>query len=115
MLSKDQIRNMKPSRGPVEVNVPGWDDTVLLRYPTFKEWMDLVRDAKASEGSAPSAEQIARVVAVCLANEDGSRMFKAGEVSDLLDQGHEVMMHLHNVCWTTVLKADGMVEQAGKN
>ena len=114
MLTKEQIRNHKPQKPLVSVYVPALGDTVTLRYPTFKEWMDVVRESRDCEGK-PTAEQIARTVSVCLANEDGTRMFRAGEHSDLLDLGHEAVMYLHGECWKTVLLAEGMVEAAEKN
>ena len=114
MLTREQLRNHKPTKPVVTVYVPALGDTVMLRYPTFKEWMDVVREGKECEGN-PTADQVARVVAICLANEDGTRMFKAGELGDLLDLGHEAMTFLHAECWKHVLRAEGQVEAAEKN
>ncbi len=115
MLTREKIREMVRSRrGTVEVNVTGLESPVLLRRPTFKEWMDLISDARdAAEKGGATAEQLAKVIAVCLCDADGDRLFKPGEINDLLAMPPEIATALHDQCWKTVLKVD--LEQAEKN
>jgi len=115
MLTREKIREMARSkRDTVEVNVVGVDTPIMLRHPTFKEWMDLIRDARESaEGGGATAEQLAKVLAVCLSDGDGDRMFKPGDVADILALPPDVATAIHDQCWKTVLKVD--LEQAEKN
>ncbi len=113
-LSKEQLRGLRPNRQPVEISVPGWPDSVLLRYPTFAEWHEVVALNSQAEGSPP-AESVAKTVGVCLGNADGSRMLSDSEALELLRQDFEAVMYLYKECWQKVLRADTAVEQAEKN
>jgi hypothetical protein len=113
---EDAIQKAAP-RPVVTVYDKDWGD-VNLRWPTFGEWHGLVtphRKAKAL-GEEPSAELMARTLAVCLANPDGSRMLTDHEAGKLMEREHLPVMRVYMQCWQTVLKfGEDEVEQAGKN
>jgi hypothetical protein len=115
MLTKDQLRALRPDRQPVEVPVPGWPDSVLLRYPTFGEWHQVVALNQNAPGGQPPAEAVAKTVGICLSNPDGSRMLSDAEAMELLRQDYTAVMYLYAQCWRKVLKADTAVEAAEKN
>jgi hypothetical protein len=116
MLAKDQLLAIRASKPPVEVSVPGWPDSVQLRYPTFKEWHGLVSMMRVTDGGKEaSAEQVAQVIGVCLSTPDGARMLNDSEALRLLQGDYEAVMFLYGKCWDTVLKATGAVEDAEKN
>jgi hypothetical protein len=114
VLTKDQLKGIKPSRGTVEVSVPGWPDSVLLRYPTYGEWQRIVA-ANIAAGNDPPPETIVQTVGTCLANPDGSRMLTDAEALALLQQDASAVVFLYKECCRTVLKVDGQIEDAQKN
>jgi hypothetical protein len=113
---EDAIR--KASLKPVvSIHDPEWGE-VLLRWPTFGEWHGLVtphRQAKA-RNEEPSAELMARTLAVCLSNPDGTRMLTDHEAGKLMEREHLPVMRVYMQCWQTVLKfGEDEVEESGKN
>jgi hypothetical protein len=115
MLTKDQLRALRPDRQPVEVSVPGWPDSVLLRYPTFGEWHQLLMLNQATPNSPVPAENIAKTIGICLGNPDGSRMLSDAEAMELLRQDPTPVKHLYAQCIQQNLKPDNAVEAAEKN
>lgn len=115
MLTKDRLKEAVEGRGTIVVDVAGWSDSVRLRHPTFKEWHGIIGRLRGTEGKEPPAETIAYVIGVCLANDDGSRMLTDAEATELLDRDAAAVFNLYTRCWSTVLKADGVIEAAEKN
>lgn len=115
MLTREQIRGLKPARGTVSVSVPGWPDAVLLRHPSYGEWQRIVALNMAADGKEPPAETIVQTIGVCLANPDGTRMLTDAEALDLLTQDAAAVVHLYRECCRTVLRVDGKIEDAEKN
>lgn len=115
MLTRDQLKQVKPVRGTVEVSVPGWPDSVLLRYPSYGEWQRVVAMNQAAGTSDPPPETIVQTIGVCLANPDGTRMLTDAEALELLMQDAAAVVFLYKECCRTVLRVDGKVEEAQKN
>lgn len=115
MLTKEQLQKVKGGRGTVEVSVPGWPDSVLLRYPTYGEWQRVVSMNQAAGNTDPPPETIVHTIGVCLANPDGTRMMTDAEALELLIQDAAAVVFLYKECCRTVLRVDGKVEQAEKN
>jgi len=115
VLTKEQLRGVKPTRGTVAVSVPGWPDSVLLRYPSYGEWQRVVTLNMSVGGGEPPPETIVQTIGVCLANPDGTRMLTDAEALELLMQDAASVVFLYKECCRTVLKVDGKIEEAEKN
>ncbi len=114
MITKDKLMAGADTRPPVEIEVPQWGDTALLRHPTFKEWHAIMKETTTSDGT-PSADLIARTIAVCLCDENGKRLLTDFEAQKLLDKDTEAVLYLYKKCQAEVLSAEGKVEEAEKN
>jgi len=104
-FTKEDALSRSAAKPTVVVFDKDWGD-VHLRWPTFGEWHGLVvphRKCTAAKEEA-SAELIARTLAVCLANPDGSRMLNDREAEKLLERDHLPVMRVYMKCWETVLK-----------
>lgn len=115
MLTKEQLTQLKPSRGTVSVSVPGWPDAVALRYPAYGEWQRVVAANMAAGTADPPPETIVQTIGVCLANPDGSRMLTDAEALELLRQDAAAVVFLYKECCRTVLRVEGKIEEAQKN
>jgi hypothetical protein len=91
---------------PIEVMPPGTTKTVWLRYPTFAEWYEIACEHRKAADSAPSADLIARTVALCVAGPDGGRRMTDAEASMLLTAKPQPVAWLYKKCWDTVLADD---------
>lgn len=115
MLTKESLKNATPTREPVEVEVDGWSDTILLRYPTWKEWHNILKSHKQAGEEGPPAEVIVRTIGVVLSNPDGSRMLNDNEALDLMKSDFDSILALYNKAWATVLGSGQKLEEAEKN
>ena len=103
---------------PVEVTPTGSSKSVRLRYPTFREWHEITLEHRkaAATGADPSADLIARTIAICVADSAGKRKLTDAEASALLEASPQAVMHLYVKCWETVLKNDDQaIQEEGKN
>ena len=100
----------------VEVTPPRAKAAVRLRYPTFGEWHAISVAHRQLDGKDPSADLIAKTVAVCVADENGDRKYKDGDLSALLQTKPRLLMWLYVKCWETVLRNDeAAVREEEKN
>jgi len=98
------------------VAVDGLPDKVYLRFPTAAEWFAIVASGKRDTN--PTAEDVDRLVlaaSICLANADGSRMFREGDDSQLRDIDPEVLMAIYTAILNNVLNVQKRVEDVQKN
>lgn len=113
MLSKDELLAKSSFREPVPITVPTFGD-LLLRFPTFKEWHNIVALHRKAEG-AISADVVARTLAVVIAEPDGTRMLSDSEAMKLLEKDFDAVSDIYRKAWETVLRVDDKVEEAEKN
>jgi hypothetical protein len=92
----------------VEVTPAGAAKPVRLRYPTFREWHEItIEHRKAgADKRDPSADLIARTIAICIADGQGRRKLTDAEASALLEASPRQVMDLYTKCWETVLRND---------
>lgn len=90
----------------VTVTPPGSHREIHLRYPSFDEWHALARAHWALEGQAPDSELIAKTIAVCAANADGTPLGESRIRAAVLKANPVRVMWLYKKCWSTVLKSD---------
>lgn len=103
---------------PVEVTPVGATKPVRLRYPTFREWHEITLEHRkaATAGVDPSADLIARTIAICVADSQGKRKLTDAEAAALLEASPQQVMSLYVRCWETVLKNDDQaIQEEGKN
>lgn len=98
----------------VTVTLPGSDEPINLRYPSFAEWHSLAKAHRDLDGGTPPADLIARTLTVCLCDADGK---PAGmDSSKVLRLPHRRVMWIYSRCWETVLKSgDQVVQELEKN
>jgi hypothetical protein len=114
-IGREDILKRSTPRPPVEVPIAEWG-SVLLRYPTFAEWYSVVQPMRQLAGAEPSADLIARAVAVVLSNPDGSRMLTDHEAARLMEKEYSAVMRVWNRAWETVMKfTEADLEAAVKN
>ena len=115
-VSRDALLAVCSESGRVEpVLVPALGVEVDLRYPTFAEWHSIALEHRRLGGSEPSAELIARTVAVVLANPDGTRMFTADEVDQVEAMPPAAVMELYVAAWGSVLRGPEATDEAKKD
>ncbi len=80
-LSREGILRAIETRGreTVPVEVPEWGGTVHVRRLSYAE----LQEIGLEEGSRPSAEQVVRLVASCLADPRGERLFSDEDAPQL--------------------------------
>lgn len=93
----------------VEVQPPMCERSIRLRWPTFREWHELAVGHRQLKGEDPSADLIAKTVAVCIANDRGERLYKDDELAEFMDANPRLVLWLYKTCWDTVLKEDDQV------
>lgn len=91
---------------PIEVKPPRSKSSIFLRYPSFAEWHDLSVSHRSLKGVDPSAELIARTVAVVLCDARGKRQYADGDVGQLLEASPRSLMWIYVKAWETVLRND---------
>lgn len=100
---------------PVVVTMPRTDKEVRLRWPTFEEWHSVASAHRQLEGKDPSAELIAKTVAICICDEKGNRKYKDADIHTLTKSGPRALMWLYAKCWETVLRNDdASIEEEAK-
>jgi hypothetical protein len=115
-LSKEAIIEAMAAPGRLEtVDVPALGGTVDLRYPTFAEWHSIALEHRRLNGAEPSAELIARTVAVLLANPDGTRMFPPEDVGQVEAMPPKAVMELYVSAWGGVLRGPEATDDAKKD
>lgn len=90
----------------VEIRPPRSKSAVRLRYPSFAEWHALSVAHRELNGKDPSADLIARTVAICVADQDGARKYKDADIGALLETSPKLLMWVYVKCWETVLRND---------
>lgn len=116
-ISREELVKRATPKPPLEVSHPEWG-SVLLRHPTFAEWYSLVHPMRQLQQtkSEPSAELIARAVAIVLANPDGTRMLTDAEAARLMEKDFAAVMRVWTQAWETVLRfTDEDLEASKKN
>lgn len=90
----------------VEVTVPGVEKTILLRYPNFKEWHEIViAHRECGEAKTdPPAELITKTIAVCMSDSKGNRKLTDDEANEVMRAQPGHVMALYQKCFETVLK-----------
>lgn len=91
---------------PVVVTMPRTKKEVRLRWPTFEEWHSVASAHRKLEGKDPSAELIAKTVAICVSDENGNRKYNDSDLQALTASGPRALMWLYAKCWETVLRND---------
>lgn len=88
-LSKDDILKIAGNVAPEEVDVPEWNGTVLVRGMTGKERdafeVSLLQPGRGGRREMNPANARAKVVARCVVDEDGNRVFTDGDANELGD------------------------------
>lgn len=97
----------------VEVTPAGATKPIRLRYPTFREWHEITIEHRkcGQEKLDPSADLIARTIAICVADGQGRRKLSDAEASALLEASPRQVMDLYTKCWETVLRNDDNAAQ----
>lgn len=101
LLSKDQILNAD-DRKTEEVNVPEWGGSVLVRSLSGRERDEFESSSVETRGGKQSVNQEnfrARLVALCVVDEHGQRLFKSkGEVAMLGNKSVAALQRIFNKC-----------------
>jgi len=92
----------------IEVTPPGKSGPVLLRYPTFSEWHEImVGHAKLEKtGEPPSVALITKTIAYTLSDQAGNRRLTDQEAKAILDADPGTVMWIYKKAGQTVLKND---------
>ena len=116
-INRDELLSKDIVRPPVEVSVPKWG-SVLLRYPTFAEWYSITCPVRElhKQGKEPTADLIARLVAIVVSTPDGNRQISDAEAVRLLEKAPEPMMAVWIEAFATVMRMnDEDLEATEKN
>jgi hypothetical protein len=91
-------------------------DTVCFRSLSFQEWYELGNDHRAAEVTAaaagivqyvPPLDLMARTVAVCVGNADGSRVFCDNDLDAIKALPHRAVYDLFRLAARYCLNPDG--------
>lgn len=78
LTSKHDILSVKDTKEPVELNVPEWNDTVFLRWPTANardEWEVYCRD----NAQKPRRIWRAKLASLLVCDKDGRLLFTSDD------------------------------------
>jgi hypothetical protein len=118
-LTKDQILGAVPQLPQEEINVPEFGGSVFLRVMTAKDkdsYEMTMAEAKQKSGFAGLKNYKARLVALCLCDAEGKRLFVKDEDIGALGQCRaDVMDRLFQKCQEMNGMLPGAAEQAAKN
>lgn len=96
MLTKEQI--LAAADLPLtEVEVPEWGGTCYLRPLTAGDAGQLQSEMAAADGQVPGDFR-ARLVARCLVDAEGARLFEDGEIAVLAAKSATVVARLFDQC-----------------
>lgn len=115
LLSKDQILNAD-DRETKEVEVPEWGGSVLVRTLSGQERdkfeTSMVSVNKRGEQSQNFSNLRARLVALCVVDETGNRLFASpGDVILLGNKSVVALQRVFNVCQDLNGLSDGDVDE----
>lgn len=99
----------------VTVAVPEWGGEVLLQVPKvseFEAWDTLQRD---DDGEFITHGARASLVAICLVDEAGERLFTGDEVAQLSQKSWAVIDRLFEQCKKLTGASDDEIEETEKN
>jgi hypothetical protein len=95
-LSKDSILKHAGTINRKEVHIPAWadesgDDVVIVRGLTIREWeihqARLGREAAAAGDKDPKGDANARLIARCVIDENGARVFGDDDINAISNLG----------------------------
>ena len=113
-LSKDDILKAAENT-PEEVSVPEWGGTVLVRGMTGKERdafeVSLMQPGRGGRREVNAVNVRAKVVARCVVDDDGNRMFTDAEAADLGDLPAAGLERLYAVAARLSGMSDGEQEE----
>lgn len=100
VLSRDAI-NAVAKTAPVEFNVPEWGGSVLLRYlpasakDSYEMW---AADIQKRLGLKAVKDFRSKLVALCLVDADGKRLFGDDHITELAKQPAFIVDRLYKEC-----------------
>jgi hypothetical protein len=100
LLNRDQILDYDDLK-TVDVEVPEWGGSVRLRMLTAKERDAFEASTVETRGNKMKqnlANIRARLVALCIVDEDGKRVFDSGDVSRLGEKSAAALQRLFMKC-----------------
>lgn len=117
LLSRDEILSAE-DRKTVEVEVPEWGGSVLVRTLSGKE-RDAYESGTISIKNGKQVEDFdnlrARLVALCLVDEKGVRLFTAKDVTSLGNKSAAALQRVYNKCQELNAVSDKDVEELTEN
>lgn len=110
MKTLDQMFGLED--GLVEVRPPRAKAAFKFRYPSFSEWHELASAHRSLKGSDPSADLIARTVAIVLADDKGERLYADADIPKLMESSPRTLIWFYVKAWDTVLRNDEQAVRA---
>ena len=104
-LKLDDLLDRVGTRPPISVTMPTWGE-VFLRYPTAEEWHDIVSAQQGSGDGIPPLSLICRVMATCMADDQGNRLMSAADARRLHDRDAAAVMQMFQKIMATVMVVD---------
>lgn len=114
LLSKDAI-SLANDLERVTVEVPEWGGEVVLQVPTVADFEAWNVDRIGDDGEFESIGARASLVALCLVDGAGARMFSDDEVESLAQKSWSVIDRLFEQCRRLAGVDDDEVEDTEKN
>jgi len=111
ILSRDAIL-AAIDRERIEVEVPEWGGSVFIDSISALEFADV---AKLISDERPDLEVMGALLAKCLVNADGERLFDDEGVADLLDKNAHIVIRLGNLALEHNRVTDDAMDDAAKN
>lgn len=117
LLTRDEILSAD-DRKTEEVEVPEWGGSVLVRTLSGKE-RDAYESGTITVKSGKQVENFenlrARLVALCLVDEKGVRLFSAKDVTSLGNKSAAALQRVYNKCQELNAVTDKDVEELTEN
>lgn len=117
LLTRDEILNAD-DRKTEEVEVPEWGGSVLVRTLSGKE-RDAYESGTITVKSGKQVENFenlrARLVALCLVDEKGVRLFNTKDVTSLGNKSAAALQRVYNKCQELNAVTDKDVEELTEN
>lgn len=100
----------------IEATVPGTDQTVYLRYPSFDVWHTVATEHREYVGRPASAALVAKTIVGCYCKQNGEPLFTQDSLAQIMKANPSRVMWLYNHALQTVLKNDDeTVSEVEKN
>lgn len=113
MLTRDQI--LAASLKQIEVDVPEWGGSVMLRELTADDAITLQEEMKRMQETEGQQGIRELAIVLCAVGEDGERLFTVDDMPELRRKSNEVINRLGGAAWDLVGLGDAAVQESVEN